>query len=108
MEEHAICVISAVSIAVLRADRSGTANDKLAIAQLVVHLTVDSCSDQMVPGSIPGGRIFGDACGMCKLLCHTAKRKAVELEGKSRLRTKCRRWLLRRAAHAGRERALYA
>ena len=29
-----------------------------AIAQLVEHLTVDSCSNQMVPGSIPGGRIF--------------------------------------------------
>ena len=28
-----------------------------AIAQLVEHLTVDACSDQMVPGSIPGGRI---------------------------------------------------
>ena len=31
---------------------------KPAIAQLVEHLTVDSCSNQMVPGSIPGGRIF--------------------------------------------------
>ena len=30
---------------------------KPAIAQLVEHLTVDSCSNQMVPGSIPGGRI---------------------------------------------------
>ena len=27
------------------------------IAQLVEHLTVESCSDQMVPGSIPGDRI---------------------------------------------------
>ena len=27
------------------------------IAQLVEHLTVDIRSDQMVPGSIPGGRI---------------------------------------------------
>ena len=27
-----------------------------AIAQLVEHLTVDFCSNQMVPGSIPGGR----------------------------------------------------
>ena len=27
-----------------------------AIAQLVEHLTVEHCSDQMVPGSIPGGR----------------------------------------------------
>ena len=32
---------------------------KPAIAQLVEHLTVDVCSNQMVPGSIPGGRIFG-------------------------------------------------
>ena len=29
-----------------------------AIAQLVEHLTVDLCSNQMVPGSIPGGRIY--------------------------------------------------
>ena len=28
-----------------------------AIAQLAEHLTVDLCSNQMVPGSIPGGRI---------------------------------------------------
>ena len=28
-----------------------------AIAQLGEHLTVDICSNQMVPGSIPGGRI---------------------------------------------------
>ena len=33
-----------------------------AIAQLVEHLTVECCSNQMVPGSIPGGRIL--------LLCH--------------------------------------
>ena len=32
-----------------------------AIAQLVEHLTVDHCSNQMVPGSIPGGRTFRDA-----------------------------------------------
>jgi hypothetical protein len=32
--------------------------NKPAIAQLVEHLTVDFCSNQMVPGSIPGGRIF--------------------------------------------------
>ena len=32
-----------------------------AIAQLLEHLTVDQCSDQMVPGSIPGGRTLGDA-----------------------------------------------
>ena len=32
--------------------------DKPAIAQLVEHLTVDSRSNQMVPGSIPGGRTF--------------------------------------------------
>ena len=29
-----------------------------AIAQLAEHLTVDCCSNQMVPGSIPGGRSF--------------------------------------------------
>ena len=32
--------------------------DKPAIAQLVEHLTVECCSNQMVPGSIPGGRIY--------------------------------------------------
>ena len=31
---------------------------KPAIAQLVEHLTVECCSNQMVPGSIPGGRTF--------------------------------------------------
>ena len=31
-------------------------SSKPAIAQLAEHLTVDSCSNQMVPGSIPGGR----------------------------------------------------
>ena len=29
---------------------------KPGIVQLVEHLTVDTCSNQMVPGSIPGGR----------------------------------------------------
>ena len=29
---------------------------KPAIAQLVEHLTVECCGNQMVPGSIPGGR----------------------------------------------------
>ena len=37
----------------------GTGNlSKPAIAQLVEHLTVECCSNQMVPGSIPGGRIY--------------------------------------------------
>ena len=37
----------------------GTSLDLIpAIAQLAEHLTVDSGSDQMVPGSIPGGRTF--------------------------------------------------
>ena len=27
------------------------------MAQLAEHLTVDACSNQIVPGSIPGGRI---------------------------------------------------
>ena len=35
-----------------------------AIAQLVEHLTVDACSDQMVPGSIPGGRMLCHAVGL--------------------------------------------
>ena len=29
-----------------------------AIAQLKEHLAVETCSNQMVPGSIPGGRTF--------------------------------------------------
>ena len=29
-----------------------------AIAQLVEHLTVECCGNQMVPGSIPGGWIY--------------------------------------------------
>ena len=36
---------------------SGGQPDMPAIAQLVEHLTVECCSNQMVPGSIPGGRI---------------------------------------------------
>ena len=36
----------------VRVDTTG----RPAIAQLAEHLTVDQCSDQMVPGSIPGGR----------------------------------------------------
>ena len=35
--------------------------NKPAIAQLVEHLTVECCSNQMVPGSIPGGRIISSA-----------------------------------------------
>ena len=36
---------------------TNSAIDKPAIAQLVEHLTVDMCRNQMVPGSIPGGRM---------------------------------------------------
>ena len=39
-------------------DNRGPKESKPAIAQLVEHLTVDSCSNQMVPGSIPGGRML--------------------------------------------------
>jgi hypothetical protein len=34
-----------------------TLETRPAIAQLAEHLTVDICRYQMVPGSIPGGRI---------------------------------------------------
>ena len=34
-----------------------------AIAQLVEHQTVDRCSHQMVPGSMPGGRTFAQVQG---------------------------------------------
>ena len=37
-----------------------------AIAQLVEHLTVDLCSNQMVPGSIPGGRMFAHTWVLAK------------------------------------------
>jgi hypothetical protein len=43
----------------LQIERAG---DKPAIAQFVEHLTVDICSNQMVPGSIPGGRTFFTVC----------------------------------------------
>ena len=39
-----------------------TSSHKPVIAQLVEHLTVDSCSNQMVPGSIPGDRISWMYC----------------------------------------------
>ena len=39
-----------------------------AIAQLVEHLTVDLCSNQMVPGSIPGGRIHARSRLVCMLV----------------------------------------
>ena len=49
---------------------------KPAIAQLVEHLTVELCSYQMVPGSIPGGRIctdlsFGCSAGSNILIFHS-------------------------------------
>ena len=37
--------------------RQAPAASKPAIAQLAEHLTVELCSNQMVPGSIPGGRM---------------------------------------------------
>ena len=36
------------------------------IAQLVEHLTVALCSDQMVPGSIPGDRMLYTMRRLCK------------------------------------------
>ena len=47
-------------------------SDKPAIAQLVEHLTVETCSNQMVPGSIPGGRT-------CPLLYHELEARGVRL-----------------------------
>jgi hypothetical protein len=40
--------------------------DRPAIAQLVEHLTVECCSNQMVPGSIPGGRILECVCALLR------------------------------------------
>ena len=48
-------------------------SDKPAIAQLVEHLTVETCSNQMVPGSIPGGRI-------CSLFHHGLEKIGEEKE----------------------------
>ena len=47
-------------------------SNKPAIAQLVEHLTVETCSNQMVPGSIPGGRT-------CPLLYHELEARGVRL-----------------------------
>jgi hypothetical protein len=33
---------------------------------LVKHLTVECCSNQMVPGSIPGGRILECVCALLR------------------------------------------
>ena len=49
--------------------------DKPAIAQLAEHLTVDSRSNQMVPGSIPGGRILQSSFSMSSfIVCPMATR----------------------------------
>ena len=47
-------------------------NSKPAIAQLVEHLTVETCSYQMVPGSIPSGRICQRHC------CHFSMRIVIQ------------------------------
>ena len=39
------------------------------MAQLVEHLTVECCSNQMVPGWIPGGRIFLGSRDLCRVAC---------------------------------------
>ena len=44
--------------------------DKPAIAQLAEHLTVDICSHQMVPGSIPGGRTMCACLQSCEHSSH--------------------------------------
>ena len=49
-----------------------------AIAQLAEHLTVESCSHQMVPGSIPGGRSFARQLGPKNFWkCHGQQRDVV-------------------------------
>ena len=57
---------------------------KPAIAQLVEHLTVDLCSDQMVPDSIPGGRTLSFIPGVLRqrragLLRLTSARQRIEV-----------------------------
>ena len=43
--------------------------NRLAIAQLVEHLTVECCSNQTVRGSMPGGRIFIAPDVSCRAIC---------------------------------------
>jgi hypothetical protein len=63
---EARCAASQLRILVIRAQIS---RHKPAIAQLVEHLTGEICSDQMVPGSIPGGRTCCAWCSPMQIQC---------------------------------------
>ena len=53
---------------------------KPAIAQLVEHLTVECCSNQMVPGSIPGGRTFRLKASCDAVICFGDLRKQLAFQ----------------------------
>ena len=54
---HRRCDAAAHRVLMRNSKSSTDIQVKPAIAQLVEHLTVDACRNQMVPGSIPGGRM---------------------------------------------------
>ena len=64
-----------------------------AIAQLVEHLTVDHCSNQMVPGWIPGGRTFPEASATC-CDAHTLSMRHPGIGGEAQRRRRRRRFLV--------------
>ena len=70
-----------------------------AIAQLVEHLTVENCSNQMVPGSIPGGRIF-------KVLCAPAKHTSGPFGERNQFRAFLTASIAQLAEHALRKRTV--
>ena len=64
-----------------------------AIARLVEHLTVDHCSNQMVPGSIPGGRTFPEASAThCD--AHTLSMRLPGIGGEAQRRRRRQRLLV--------------
>ena len=54
---HRLCNAATHRVVMRNSKASTDIEVKPAIAQLVEHLTVDACRNQMVPGSIPGGRM---------------------------------------------------
>ena len=60
-----------------------------AIAQLVEHLTVDRCSHQMVPGSIPGGWTFARNAVYCLSTQETARMRTPGIDTGSQVWEAC-------------------
>ena len=78
MHDIQICIHSRIRVGTL------AAHDTIpAIAQLAEHLTVDTCSNQMVPGSIPGGRTFLNTTQGARAA--TRRQRRAELKGKGRI-----------------------